>query len=338
MILIDSVYINESGGKILLELLLDKLTNTNSENLFLLLDERCENKLELKNIPSKNIRFLAPSYKARLHFYKSHKNDFSKVFCFANVPPPIRMKCKVITYFHSFMLDLPIGTSLKNKLILTIKKNIIKVLKKNTDYWFVQSSNMKDLVSRKLGVSMDDIILYPFFKELKTDTSVKRNQGSFIFMSNGYEHKNHSRLLDAWDSLYDDGFNLPLTLTIKERFTSLLERVEKLRNKGLLIENIGWVDDVSKELSKYQFQIYPSLTESFGLGLVEAVACGCEVIAPNLDYVNAAIVPLMYFDPFAAESIKKAAIKAKDIPLSEKMVSSIQIKNDLDGLVFEILN
>ncbi|PZP42102.1 MAG: hypothetical protein DI598_17330 [Pseudopedobacter saltans] len=288
-------------------------------------------------LPVDSTMYLKVSFIDRLKFYLKHKKKFRKIFCFANVPPPIRLEGKVITYFHSFMLDLPIGTSLKVKFVLILKRWIIKLLKQNTDFWFVQSSNMEKLVIDKLKVKKEIIFKFPFYKPLAPKVQVSRQQGSFIYMSNGYEHKNHNRLLDAWEVIFANGYNVPLTLTIKDRFKDLNDRVKKLQKSGYNIYNNGWVDDVETILTKNQFQIYPSLTESFGLGLVEAIECGCEVIASNMDYVKSIITPIEYIDPYSIENIVETVLKLKDRPLENKLESRVNIKNELTSMLKEIL-
>ena len=72
MILLDAVYINMGGGKVLLDHLMTELENTN-EKVFYLLDDRVQN----NHIPVKQtnkVQFIKAGIVQRARFYKNNKN------------------------------------------------------------------------------------------------------------------------------------------------------------------------------------------------------------------------------------------------------------------------
>ena len=76
MILVDATYINETGGKTLLNYLIENIIDKGlEEKFYFLLDDR----LKLK-YPKINFEFIKASEKNRLKFYKKTINKFSKVF------------------------------------------------------------------------------------------------------------------------------------------------------------------------------------------------------------------------------------------------------------------
>jgi glycosyltransferase involved in cell wall biosynthesis len=79
-----------------------------------------------------------------------------------------------------------------------------------------------------------------------------------------------------------------------------------------------------------EFIIYPSLSESFGLGILEALENGCKVIGADLQYIHAVCKPSLVFDPESEESITEAFEKAiqTDLPPSEQKVF-----NEIDKLI-----
>ena len=77
--------------------------------------------------------------------------------------------------------------------------------------------------------------------------------------------------------------------------------------------------------------IFPSLNESFGLPLIEAVNNECKIIAPNLPYVNQVLIPTLNFDPYSTSSIVKS-IKEATGNLNLKP-SKIIIENKIDTFV-----
>src|SRR6478736_1971528 len=107
MILLDALYINNSGGKVLLDQLVRALHESGT-SVFYLLDERVKGDYPYLN--DKNVLYLKASIKSRNIFYKTHKDDYSTVVCFGNIPPPFRLKAKVYTYFHQLLyLEPPVN-------------------------------------------------------------------------------------------------------------------------------------------------------------------------------------------------------------------------------------
>ena len=114
-ILIDSIYINNSGGKVLLDYLINSIIEKGYCNKFyFLLDPRGSYEYLEKIDYERGVN----SEKFRKNFYKTHKNVFKKVFCFGNVPPPIKLDIPVYTYFHNALLATSIkGYPLKTKML-----------------------------------------------------------------------------------------------------------------------------------------------------------------------------------------------------------------------------
>ena len=79
MILLDAVYINMGGGKVLLDHLMSELENTN-EKVFYLLDDRIQN----NHIPIKktnSVQFIKAGIVQRARFYKNNRNSFISRIC-----------------------------------------------------------------------------------------------------------------------------------------------------------------------------------------------------------------------------------------------------------------
>ena len=65
----------------------------------------------------------------------------------------------------------------------------------------------------------------------------------------------------------------------------------------------------SKLAEKYaesEFLIFPSLSESFGLGIVEGINAGCKVIGADLPYLYAVCRPSATFDPYDVNDISRS--------------------------------
>ena len=77
MILLDSLYINNSGGLRLLEYLIAELQKSKIE-YYLLADFRCMGKFD----KCKHVQYMKASLWKRKKFYQINQNRFSKVICF----------------------------------------------------------------------------------------------------------------------------------------------------------------------------------------------------------------------------------------------------------------
>lgn len=309
MILIDAVFINNSGGKTLLDYFLTSALDRKLD-AFYLLDSRYQG--THPELPSERVIYCKGSIIERHKFYLKHKNNFNKVFCFGNLPPTIKVSVPCYTYFHNVLfLSQPSDYPLKQRLIKKIKGWVLKYLKNNTDYFLLQSENVQSALLDYLEIPKEKTLLFPFYNNF-TVTDLHYTRSGFIYVSNGNYHKNHFRLLKAWEKLSQNSITPELYLTITEDFPQLLDEIDILRSKGIKIFNLGKIsrEELLTEYQKRKFLIYPSLSESFGLGLIEAVEGGCEVLAADLPYSKAVIEPLNFFNPLEIESIADVVEKA----------------------------
>jgi len=331
MILIDAIYINNSGGKILLDYLIDELERRQI-NVHYLLDERISN--NHPKIIRNKIYYLEANLLKRYKFYKINKHLYTKVLCFGNLPPNIRLNAIVYTYFHQkLFLEIPKGIPLKQKIILKIKSLIFKILQKNTDFWVVQTQVVKDIfLIKTLLLEKEKVLIIPFYPTIKKSSLKNRKQAVFVYVSSGSEHKNHLNLLEAFRTFYDEKKTGELHLTIGTEFQELNNLISKMKSEGYPIINYGFVtrDLLGEIYGKAAFSIYPSLSESFGLGIIEAIENGCAIIGSDLDYTYAVCKPSLVFDPTKIESIAIAFQTAveKKIPPTELLVF-----NEIDKLI-----
>jgi len=333
MLLVDSLYINNSGGKVLLDYLVSELEKRNIFPYYLF-DKRCIN--DYKEIPDERKIFLKANLWNRHRFYLQNKNKFASIFCFGNLPPTLMMKNKkVITYFHQphFLQKIYLDV-LKGKIRIFSKKLLLQLLLRYTNKVIVQSEFIRNKFKKTYNCSSIDVLVIPFFyiPELTIkDDIYGKNKNSYLYVSGGNKHKNHIRLLKAWELLAEDGYFPELGLTIENgKFPHINNEILKLKNKGVKIVNYGFTDPYPL-YDKYEYLIYPSLLETLGLGQVEAIKRGCKVIASDLPHTYAIIQPSFVFNPLKVNSIKNAVIKSiEEKNLSE---SSINIENKIDELI-----
>lgn len=324
MIFVDSLYINNSGGLQLLKYFVSEL-QTRKISFFLLADSRCQGVFDKCN----NVTYMKASLWERNNFYQNNKGRFSSVLCFGNVPPLVKLDVPVYTFFHNInLLTLAETQSTTNKAVSWLKRAVFKLNKKNTDYWLVQTSNTaKELVSR-LGESSERVLLMPFFElpgELSDLNNVEHGE-DYVFISNYTGAKGHEELLDAWKILHNRGLNRVLHLTVPFKCKSFCKKVMAAQEAGVKVENHGFVgyEEVMKLYRKSKAIIYPSHNESLGLGIIEAITAGCDVIGSDLPFIHAVCKPSMVFNPYSAESIANSVIEYEhnNTPKSELLIEN----------------
>lgn len=334
MLLIDALHINNSGGKILLDYLIESIEQSNIE-VFYLLDNRVRD--DYTFLKKNKVIFLKANFKNRFLFYVKNKNLFKKVFCFGNIPPPIKLKVKTFTYLHNkLFLSIPKQLPFKDKLVFFIKSQIVKYLSKNTDLWIVQTTLMKqDLLKNFPSNSNLKVMICPFYAPLisYSKDKVKRKKNSFLYVSTYNPHKNFENLIDGFKLFYDTHRKGELHLTLKDENLDIIKKIKSLVSKSYPIFNHGFINQ-TRLVSIYkqsEFIVYPSLIESFGLGIVEGIENGCKVIGSDLPYTYAVCKPSINFNPKDILSVFKAFEKTLE---SNSLIKTEQLVfNEIESLI-----
>lgn len=128
-----------------------------------------------------------------------------------------------------------------------------------------------------------------------------------VFVGNVKPHKNLRRLLSAFSSIKE---SIPHKLVLIGKKAGFITGDETIEKEAESLEErivfTGYVSDeeVRKLVANADALVMPSIYEGFGLPVVEAMACGCPVLASS-----AASLPevcgdaAIYFDPFNVSDI-----------------------------------
>ena len=332
MILIDAVYINTGGGLVLLNYLIEQL-ELNTKEVHYLLDHRATR--DFDHIPDVRKKIIRPSYFERFRFYMNHKDSYSRILCFGNIPPPIKTKSIVYTYVqNNLLLELPFSFPLKLKYEYRIKREILRHLSRYTDYFIVQTDYMREQIFKSIEFPFQKIFVIPFYSIIKPDMhhAIDRVANSFLYVSSGAEYKNHNNLLKAFCMLVKIHESVSLTLTVEKQYKKLYKTINNHIESGCPISNIEFLDrsELVKIYYKNEYVIYPSLIESFGLGILEAIECQCKVIASDLPYTYAVCSPSIIFNPKSVDSILESMSQA--INKQEKPTLKL-VDNEIDDLL-----
>lgn len=331
MLLIDSLYINNGGGKILLNYLVQKIEEQKID-AFYLFDDRCSK--DFLEIPADRKLFMKSSLFLRHQFYKKFGSNFKVIFCFGNLAPTVTLKIPVYTYFHQPMyLNIPKEFCIKDKILFRIKTFLFSIFLKNTNKLLVQHELMKNETVKKFSLPPKNVIVLPFYpNEDLSNVSNIRETNTFIYVSNATPHKNHTRLVEAFVQFYDKYKVGKLIVTVSEIYNETYHYINELNKKGYPIVNIGFVgrEELIRNYHKSEYLIFPSLEESFGLGIVEAIDCGCKVIGSDLPYMHQVCTPSIKFNPKEIESIYYSFVDA----INKKEQSTLKkIYNEIEPLL-----
>lgn len=325
MILIDATYVNVGGGVALLRRLLGELRGR--ADFTLLRDIR------VKDLDTAGCRVVdaVPSHFARRRFYQAHGREFARVLCFGNVPPPVRLPVPTATYFHNLLFcEEYLQQSFRDRWRARLKMAYIRHYAANTDTFLVQTGNMVSALQPRLG-SRASIAVLPFFAIARSETPPAgvRQWDQFAYVSEAHPHKNHRRLLAAWRLLLARGLRPSLHLTVTSNYPEILAEIAELQRAGARVTNHGFAPP-APIYARCGYQIYPSLVESFGLGLMEAADAQCAVLAADRPYVHAVVEPHAAFDPHSPEAIAALVARCAGQPAP---ASVAKVQDELARLV-----
>lgn len=306
-LLVDALHICMGGGLMILNHLLDALVASRVD-FVLLKDARCPSLRREAEIAQCIV--MNSSTGARHEYYKAHRQDFSTILCFGNVPPTVSMNARVVTYIHNVnLLAIPSDYPPSQKIKSTLKRLYIKHYSRNSDCWVVQTQNTENLVRRYLD-SKKPIHQFPFYyipKAMKRVPEAEPQDYSFI--GDHTNAKGHEYLVEAWALLAERGLTPTLHLTVSDPAFS--EVIQRATQRGAHIVNHGKVpfEQVVDIYHASKAVVYPSLNESLGLGIIEALEAGCDILGCDLDYMHSVCVPSELFAPASPSSIVEAVMR-----------------------------
>jgi len=306
------------GGLVLLKALLDSWEP--AQPLLAFLDQRVR---DIIVVPSAiTVQWVAPRVSARIAAQKRLRAESSEatiVLCFNGLPPLLANRGHVVVFQQNrlHLVALARGEyALKVALRLSFERFVSHALRHRVQRYVVQTPSMGRALANWLGEGKDgaaEIAVVPFTDTLGVQVNgrqtEKRIEWDFIYVADGMPHKNHRTLCEAWRLLADEGIRLRLALTLAPEETHLLELIANLRdNSAVEIVNLGRLphDQVLAMYGRTRALIFPSVTESFGLPLLEARQAGLPIIASELDFVRDVCSPAQTFDPHSAVSIARA--------------------------------
>lgn len=327
MILIDAVYVHHSGVRILLDSLIRSLESANSEVAYLL-DSRIHGVYD--HLGKDKVHYIPGSAIDRYRFYRENQHRFRRVVCFSSVPPPIRIDGECVLYLQSTLMFTMDGVT-RTTFLKRLAHNIyMRLTRRFVDRWIVQTEHMRTRSRRFLGNR--DIDILPFFPEADRQERIRDDHFHFLYASDGYPHKNHLRLFEAFERVAQLRPDATLHVTISNAFPELKSQISELQRRGVPVLDHGFVphSEVFRLYAIANAQVYPSLTEALGIGLIESAQMDLPVLAADLPYVHELIKTPYRFNPFEVGTMANAMMAVRDE--SNLHPAELKIQNRLDEL------
>jgi glycosyltransferase involved in cell wall biosynthesis len=308
--------IHIGGGLILLQALLSSWPAT--RQLIAFLDERASGVLTLPtNLVVIWVRAALHS-RLQAEFKLSQVcNVVDTVFCLNSLPPTLSVRGKVIVFHQNRILlgfdslrQFPLRVALR----VSVERLIARFFRHRVDEYIVQTSTMAQNLTRWYAGNRPSITplirIQPFGVEpISRRKAIAPKKWDFIYVADGMVHKNHARLLEAWRNLATQGIRPILALTLRSGDAVAIAALNAFKAEGHSnVVNLGQLShhELLASYEQASALIFPSLSESFGLPLIEAKSYGLPIIASELDFVRDVCLPEQTFDPYSDRSISRA--------------------------------
>jgi glycosyltransferase involved in cell wall biosynthesis len=313
--------VNSGGGKVLLEQLIGSLPKTPAASL--ILDHRIKGLISIPNQIS--CYWIKPTIFSRLYseflLYRLCGGG-DMVLCFHGMPPLLSCCSNIFVYQQNrnyLGLNSIRTFSVKTGLRILLERFICSSFHWKVCQYIVQTESMKREILRWKRNSCVKVI--PFHAKLEARNKTNEPPSyDFLYVADGEGHKNHKKLFEAWKILSNDGIKKTLYLTLSDRYTELIRDIDSLiKIEDLKIINLGCLTraELIRVYLKTGALIYPSISESYGLPLIEARQLKVPIIASELDFVRDVCNPIEVFNPDSATSIARAIKRFLCVPESK---------------------
>ena len=316
--------VHTGGGFVLLQAILRSWPS--DLPFFAWLDVRAQPTLDLPD--NFKVEWVSPSFSSRLKSEINLANEGAsndRVLCFHGLPPLLRNRAKIIVFLQNrnYLGLVPLKDfTWRTRQRLRFEQMLTrKLIDRCSEYW-VQTPSMARELKKVYGEKSFSVRVLAFSQSLPLIDRSEKVLWDFLYPADGEAHKNHRSLVQAWVLLSQNGCKPSLALTLTLRDVSLIQWIEKqITAYGLSITILGHLpfDELVSVYGKSRALIFPSISESFGLPLIEARQTGLPILASELDFVRDVCEPVQTFDPNSPTSIARAVrrfIGEVDIPLN----------------------
>ena len=303
--------VHTGGGLVLLRALL--LAWPGDEPLVAWLDERARDRIAIPD--RSDIFWVRPSIWSRLSAEwslasASRSND--RILCFHGLPPIFYNRAAVHVFQQNrlFVGELDFKAfKWRTRLRIKCERLISRHFRERVDIYWVQTPSMARELQNWYGSNPANVRVLPFTAAINQFVRGAVKKWDFLYVADGEAHKNHRNLIQAWILLSEQGLKPSLVLTLSERDKILKAWIaEQAELHSLAIVDLGQRshNEVLALYGQVRALVFPSVTESFGLPLIEARHANLPILAGELDFVRDVCCPVQSFDPRSPVSIARA--------------------------------
>jgi len=239
------------------------------------------------------------------------------------VAKPFAFFVRQALYFCEALKQMP----LKSRVGFGLRKEILKFVAKRADVIFVQTDFMKERVQSffrpsgqvvKIVWSVINDALIPNVRN-RRKCEDERLKFLYVSLPNGRPYKNHLNLLRGLRLALDMGLDAEMILTcprIGESRDKVVLTIHREIEKLMLDNNVILTGKLSREATlalydKADIFVFPSICESFGVPLLEAMAYGMPILASNLDvFREVTNEACLFFDSYNPNDIAKVLVNS----------------------------
>jgi glycosyltransferase involved in cell wall biosynthesis len=152
--------------------------------------------------------------------------------------------------------------------------------------WHVYRHRVELLVQ---GIVMDDLPAFTQTTNIRTELGVRSDEFLLVTVANMRAEKDYPRLLRAVRILRDDGHPVKLAAAGSGQ---LVHQIAGLRDElglGKSVHLLGHRGDVLQLMSESDIFVLASRFEGYPVAIMEAMACGCAIVATAVGGVPDAI-------------------------------------------------
>lgn len=239
-------------------------------------------------------------------------HSFDRVLTLGDIP--LRVKARQVVFVHQPLIVSPKVDRNSNKGRFKLIRFIFRLNNCWANSYVVQTGVMANNLIASYPNLESRIYIVPqpvpaWLSEISIiSNSVQSQCFKLIFPAANYPHKNHD-LVRRMALLYQGSHSIELSLTITEAEFHCEFGREWIKCIGRLNE-----DAMVKAYKKTDAVFFPSLQESYGLPLLEAMSMGLIVICSDLPYARWLCGDeAIYFNPISADSAWQAITRASQL-------------------------
>lgn len=318
-IFINSLNASLGGGKNILDNYIVELSRNKSiHNYFVLTPDfkkYCSYSTNNVHIIQINKIYKNQLFFPLLYFYK-----FPKIFRFLNIDLAINFGDIIIPsklpqiYFFDWAYAVYDSKSiwremnLKNYLIRKTKVSLIKKYIQNINLIIAQTESIKDRLITKLNSHNIRVLPTPIgldfnLKDNKKKFRLPKKELKFLYPASYSSHKNFRSILELGKLI--DADNLPYNIVLTLKQNDSVEFLNKIKDiKSIINVSSVSIENMPSLYNQCDALFFPSLLESYGLPLVEAMAFEKPILVSDLDYAHSICGDsAFYFDPLSPNSM-----------------------------------